>query len=471
MEAFEAFVVSAMERELRHAHDALADRWRAVTEREVVPQFVNETLAEVRIEHEVLAETLTAALAVAEGRRTAVDLALREDRDLSPDCPDLMAVAADVEPLATQLLERAEVLRARADPEMQKNMTEEAQELRARKVLAQHEGVVMDEIERKRKHAAYECCLRETTTTAITNKSSQLTRKAVTEELRASFQHELVNLGFRHVEVELKETGGRKGVLYHQLVLKRAPHVDLPNVVSEGEQRCLAIASFFAELSTADDRSAIVFVDPVSSLDYKWRESVARRLVEEAKTRQVIVFTHDVVFLLLLRDVAEEEGVDKRDQHVSNLPAGAGVCAEELPWVGTGARRRVGYLNKLHQAAEKLHRQGHQHAYEKDAVDIYGYLRAAWERALEEVLLGGVVERFRATVQTRQVAMLADITPEDCRVVSSAMTKCSRWIRGHDEAPAARTPVPDPAELKIDIDKLDDFLSVIRRRRKHGGGN
>jgi wobble nucleotide-excising tRNase len=48
--------------------------------------------------------------------------------------------------------------------------------------------------------------------------------------------------------------------------------------VSEGEQRCLCIAAFFAELSTADDPSGIVFDDPVSSLDYKWREGVARRL-------------------------------------------------------------------------------------------------------------------------------------------------------------------------------------------------
>ena len=133
---------------------------------------------------------------------------------------------------------------------------------------------------------------------------------------------------------ELEEAGGKKGVLYHQLVLKRAPGVELPNVVSEGEQRCLAIASFFAELSTADDRSAIVFDDPVSSLDYRWREGVARRLVEEAKTRQVIVFTHDVVFLLRLKELAEEEEVDQLDQHVRNLPGGVGVCARRASMGG-----------------------------------------------------------------------------------------------------------------------------------------
>ena len=468
LEAFEAFVVSAAERELKEARDALDERGRTFTDLEVVPRTVGETLAEIRIEYEPFSQAIEAALAAAENRRTAIGLALRDDRDLARDCADLIPIATDIDALATQLVERAAALRARADPEIQKRMAEEAREHHARKVLAQHEAIVLAEIDCKRKHAAYDSCLRETNTNAITHKSTQLTRKAVTDELRESFRRELSSLRFRHVEVELEEAGGEKGILYHRLILKRAPRVELPNVVSEGEQRCLAIASFFAELSTADDRSAIVFDDPVSSLDYKWREGVARRLVEEAKTRQVIVFTHDIVFLLQLKEVAEEAEVEQRDQHVRNLPGGAGVCAEELPWVALKVKSRVGHLRKLYQDAEKLHRDGHQDAYERDTVEIYGFLREAWERALEEVLLGGVVERFRSTVQTRQVVLLEDITRDDCRAVESAMTKCSRWLRGHDEAPAARAPVPDPPELETDIDKLAGFLAAIRKRRNTG---
>ena len=466
LERFAAFVASTAERELREVRDAIVERRSTFTDLEVVPGSVKETLAEIPIEHEALSETIVAALEAAENRRRAIDLALREDRELDEDCPDLKPVAADIDALATQLSERAVALQANANPESQKNMIEEAQELRARKVLAQHEGIVLDEIECKLKHAAYELCLRETRTNAITKKSTLLTRKAVTEELREGFRRELSSLRFRHVEVELEEAGGADGVLYHRLVLARAPGVELPKVVSEGEQRCLAIASFFAELSTAANRSAIVFDDPVSSLDYRWREGVARRLVEEAKTRQVIVFTHDVVFLLLLKELSEEEEVEQFDQHVRNLPGGAGVCAKELPWVALKVRSRVSHLRKLFQDAEKLHRQGHQDAYEREAVEIYGFLREAWERALEEELLGGIVERFRATVQTRQVASLADITQDDCKTVTSAMTKCSRWLRGHDDAPAARAEVPEPAELKGDIDKLEEFLAAIRKRRK-----
>ena len=176
---------------------------------------------------------------------------------LADDCPDLRTVSADIAALATELAERAAALRARANPGIRERMAREGQELRARKVLAEHEQIVLDEIERKRKHAAYDLCLRQTSTNAIAIKSSQLTRKAVTGELKESFRRELVHLGFRHVDVELEEAGGEKGVLYHRLVLKRAPRVELPNVVSEGEQRCLAIASFLAELSTAHDRSTI----------------------------------------------------------------------------------------------------------------------------------------------------------------------------------------------------------------------
>lgn len=254
-------------------------------------------------------------------------------------------------------------------------------------------------------------------------------------------------------------------MLYHKLILTRAPGVELPRVVSEGEQRCLSIAAFFAELSTADDHSGIVFDDPVSSLDYKWREGVARRLVQEANTRQVIVFTHDVVFLLLLKQFAEELKVDQLDQHVRHLSRGAGVCAEELPWVALKVTKRVGHLKKLLQDAEKLHRDGHQSAYEREASLIYGYLREAWERGLEEVLLGGVVERYRPGVQTQQIGRIADITAEDCRIVETAMTKCSRWLPGHDQAAAARADIPDPDTLQADIETLDTWVKGIRRRR------
>ena len=306
--------------------------------------------------------------------------------------------------LRRQIDERIRTLRTSANDETSKRMTANAQELRARKLLAKHQQTVLDDIERRKKYAAYGLCLDDTRTQAITTKSTAVTKTAVSQKLKKSFQDELVRLSFRHVEVELKELGGADGVFYHKLVLTRAPGVDLPKVVSEGEQRCLSIAAFFAELSTADDPSGIVFDDPVSSLDFQWRNGVAQRLVQESKTRQVIVFTHDVVFLLALKQYADELGIESLDQHVRHLSKGAGVCAEELPWVALPVKKKLGYLKTCWQATDKLSRDGHQDAYEKEAKYLYGLLREAWERALEEVLLGGVIERYRPGIQTQQIS-------------------------------------------------------------------
>lgn len=466
LKQFETFVASMTERELRQVRESFARLRKCVTDLKTTSAAVNETLKEIRIEHEAVADTIEAAIAVNERRRRSVVTALEQDENLSADCPDIATVSPEAEALVAQIDERIATLGTSPTDEARKRMTTEEQELRARKLLAKHQQTVREDIERRKKYAAYSLCIDETKTQAITQKSTSVTKTAVSQRLKQRFSNELANLSFNHVEVELKELGGVDGVFYHKLVLTRVPGVDLPKVVSEGEQRCLSIAAFFAELSTADDPSGIVFDDPVSSLDYQWRQGVARRLVHEAKVRQVIVFTHDVVFLLLLKQFAEESVVEQCDQYVRFLSKGAGVCTEELPWVAMPIKKKIGYLKSGWQSADKLSRDGHQDAYDKEAKFLYGLLREGWERAIEEVLLCGVVQRYRPGVQTQQVAQLADITSEDCKSVETAMTKCSRWLPGHDQAPAARSPVPNPAELKADIEALENWVAAIRGRRQ-----
>ena len=466
LQKFESFVKSTTEQELRLARDTFAQLQKNFADLKVKTDSTDETIEEIRIEHENLAGAIVTALTIAEDRSKAILLALSDDQELVGDFPDLISVTGKVNKFAMQIDERVKTLQTSATDEIRNRMDTEVQEFRARKQLGQFEKTVIDEIESKKKFAAYNLCIGDTKTQAITRQNTAVTLKAVTQKLSSSFQDELANLGFKHVEVELKEAGGIEGVLYHKLVLTRAPDVNLPKVVSEGEQRCLSIAAFFAELSTTDDTSGIVFDDPVSSLDYKWREGVARRLVNEAKIRQVIVFTHDVVFLLLLKQFATEVDVSRYGQHIRQLRHGAGVCAEELPWVALSVSKRISYLRNLWQEADKLHRDGNQIRYETQASVIYGLLREAWERGVEEVLLGGVVERYRPSIQTLQIMSIARITEEDCKAVEIAMTKCSKWLVGHDQAPAARAEIPEPSVIKQDIEELENWRKAIINRPK-----
>ena len=462
---FEEFVVSTTEKELRQIRDEFARRRNAFANLKTSTDAVEETLKELRLEHEAKAEAISAAIFQNEKRRAAIVAALAENKDLGEDFQALAASSTQAKSIGDEIDARLKSLREAGAADAKNKMTDEAQELRARVLLGKHEKALLDEIENKKKIAAYAQCLDETKPNAITQKSSAVTKAVVSESLKKSFKDELKALEFNHVEVELKEHGGAEGVFYHKLVLTRNPTIDVPKVVSEGEQRCISIAAFFTELSTADDPSGIVFDDPVSSLDFQWRSAVARRLVEESKRRQVIVFTHDVVFLLALKQFAEQTDVQPLDQHIRRQVNGAGVCREELPWLAMRVKDKIGFLKNAWQAVDKKHRNGEQDAYEREAKELYGLLREAWERAVEEVLLGGIVERFRPSVETQRLAPLSDITDEDCKTVKEGMTKSSAWLTGHDHAAAARAPVPAPDELKKDIEALETWVKGINVRR------
>ena len=86
--------------------------------------------------------------------------------------------------------------------------------------------------------------------------------------------------------------------------MQAAAGAKLEDILSEGEQRAIAIGSFLAR-ALAGHSGEIVFDDPVSSLDHQRKGTIAKRLAEEAKSRQVIVFTHDIVFLSMLGEEAK----------------------------------------------------------------------------------------------------------------------------------------------------------------------
>jgi hypothetical protein len=338
-------------------------------------------------------------------------------------------------------------------------------ELESRVSLNEHLQAVLDEIERKKRLAIYRQCIEDTSTQLITRKSTELTKKLVTEQLRNAFQDELAKLEFTHLAVQVESAGGAKGALFHRLVFTNAPGVVVTTVLSEGESRALSLAAFLTELTTATCNSAIIFDDPVSSLDHIWRERIAFRLAAEAKHRQVIVFTHDLLFLRNLLDICSRQKVPCQHQYVRR-DGQIGISSPELPWIAMPTKDRIGKLHCLWQAAEKLFRTSGPDAYERQAREIYAFTREAWEQGVSEVLLNDVVERYRTSIQTQKVKVLFDITEDDCRIVEDGMAECSRWMRGHVEPAADSTPFPRPPHLQKCIHDLDDWVQTIRKRRK-----
>ncbi len=391
------------------------------------------------------------ALDLLDGEGTSANLALVEPTKALEDlCLDLDRRAADTEKAA--------------DPEARRVAERRLAELKARSLLVPVRAAIRAEMERLRKINAYDSCLKDAGTAAITRRSTELTKKYVSDDLMKAFKLELTRVGFVNPELTLVPKKGQRGALYHQIQLVHAPHASVPKIVSEGEGRCLALAAFLAELQIAGHCSAIVFDDPVCSLDHCWRQRVADRLVHEGRTRQVIVFTHELVFLSELLAAAENQECHVRSQWLSRQPAGSGCVEDDLPWSALSTSKRLGLLKKDWQTAEKLGRTQGRQVYEPLATSIYARLRQTWERAVEEILLNDVVMRFRPSVETKRLKKLAVIKPADADTIETAMTKCSRWEGGHDQARAVNAPVPDAQELLADITALEVWVAEVRSR-------
>lgn len=379
--------------------------------------------------------------------------------------PSLDAPTSALIELCSELECRAAETEKAADPEARRATEAKVGELKARSLLAPLKQAILGEVDRLRRISAYDSCVKDASTSSITRTSTELTKKYVSDDLTKAFKQELKKVGFASPELTIVPKKGKLGALYHQIQLAHAPHASVPRVVSEGEARCLALAAFLAELQIAGHRSAIVFDDPVSSLDHGWRKRVAERLVQESLSRQVIVFTHEIVFLHQLLEAADRTDASVRCQWLSRQPGATGVVQNELPWGTLSTSKRLGVLKNELQAAEKVHRlEGHQ-AYDPLAIGIYAKLRQTWERAVEEVLLNDVVVRFRRGVETQRLKKLVAINPTDLDTIEAAMTKCSTWEGGHDHASVVNEPVPEPQELGADIAGLEQWAAEVRSRK------
>ena len=360
--------------------------------------------------------------------------------------------------------------RHRAFRQIQQAETREAAnyrllELESRLTLNRRMPQIRARVSQLRQLAALENCLGDTRTHRITNQTSKLTKKYITSALRQAFESELQRLSFSHMPLELASARGKRGVFYHQISLTTSS-ISPSQVASEGEARCLSLAGFLAEITTSGRRSAILFDDPVSSLDHHWRLRVAQRLVEEARERQVVVLSHDLVFVLALHNQSKDLKVACKTQYLRRSREGAGVCMADLPWPAMPVAERVKRLRDLQVRAAKLHHDDEISRYETKGQQIYGLLRETWERAIEEVLLSKVVERYRPSIETRRVRYLTDISEEDLKIIDEGMTKSSMWFAGHDHASAINAPFPSPQELLQDIDALEEWRKSVNRRRK-----
>lgn len=367
--------------------------------------------------------------------------------------------------LSTELSTESSTLREAADSEGRKAMESERAELSARVQLSRRLKQVLEAINKHQIHQKLLACKEDLKTRPISNKSKELTHQAVTEALRTSLNRELAQLGVGHLKMVLKERT-IAGKTKHKLVLNLPVVTDINQILSEGEQRAVAIAAFLAELALAGHAGGIVFDDPVCSLDHFRRQKVARRLVEEATRRQVIVFTHDTVFLGELRDALEQTTIPHAIHHLEWENQRPGVVRNGLPWEHKSWKERIDAMEKLQRSLSKswpAYPSAEDRAQMRTA---YSELRATLERVIQDHVFAGVVARYRDWVRVDKLGDVVGFTSDDYQELSRLHKKCCMVTEAHDPASAKDSPTGDPSDLAKDISDLKAVTERIRDRRK-----
>jgi energy-coupling factor transporter ATP-binding protein EcfA2 len=376
--------------------------------------------------------------------------------------PDNLPPRPNFANLRASLAEEIARLRTASQNDERRKMQDEFVELDDRIKLAPLKDILKNEVARLIYSALLDRARTDCDTTWITRKGGEAAEAVVTARLRSDFAGNLNRLGFAAAPVEVKLGVGTVGQHPYRLALIVREDVPPSEVLSEGEKTCVALAGFLAELETTNNASGIILDDPVSSLDHHYRLRVARLLVETAKQRQVVILTHDIVFLLMLTKYARIASIPLSERSLRRGSPRHGLLEEGPPWVAMTVARRIGVLRNELQNAAAILRNGERSTYEQKAEWIYDRLRQSWERAVEELLLNQVVVRFGDGVSTQRLKVLTDITDADVQTVESEMAYCSSFV--HDESGAVNAGIPDPAVVEADIKRLDDWVALLRKR-------
>lgn len=293
---------------------------------------------------------------------------------------------------------------------------------------------------------------------SVVSRAFQGILRSLTEQAKAATQT-LLNTSFETLFVDearalraptvILEFPGSKGqTLRRKVVGEHRPG----EVLSEGEQKVIALADFLAETRVRQPAGPVVFDDPVNSLDYRRAQEVADRILALSKTHQVIVFTHSVMFASMLlenSDKTSSKYVDIRND------GGPGLVSIGTHPRTDSVKNLLGRMNAAIAAAKKATGPA------QEALIYQGFaiLRALTEMVSEHHLLKAVSERYRANVRVETLEKINIPDLEECiKKTVECYRKACRYIEAHSQPMDHLGVTPTLSELESEFAIVQDVM-------------
>lgn len=290
----------------------------------------------------------------------------------------------------------------------------------------------------------------------LTEKQGELFSSVIAKNYREGLAKECESLAC-NVPVQLR-TQGRQGQTIRSLsVANRSPD----DILSEGEQRAVALADFLTEVGLNDDNVGVIFDDPVTSLDHERKGLIAKRLVAAAGARQVVVFTHDMVFFSKLAEAADKAQIPITTHWMQrsgdNKP---GLVSLNDGPTTTPQYRKTDFAEQTLAKAKAVSGSA-QEAFVRQGA---GQLRRTVEEVVPQYLFKEVVRRWTDRVMITALRRinwdnrLADETVE-------IFEACSAIMEGHSHTEAGTESPPTPEKLEELIVRTKELIRQAKVSR------
>ncbi|WP_422350643.1 AAA family ATPase [Flagellimonas sp.] len=281
---------------------------------------------------------------------------------------------------------------------------------------------------------------------SLSSKTTKAREELIAQDFNAKFEEELRKFRKAHLGVKISFYTS-KGSSH---ISQNISSYNINQVLSEGEQKAIALAEFLTEMQLDNTIAPVVFDDPVNSLDHHIIDDVARRLVELTTERQVLVFTHSILLyhsLFDLKKSAVGSNVDFKFYNVYRNLNRAGLLTE-------------GYeINSLKSETSKINvllNGGLKGRSEEDvAKEGYGHLRAALELLVTDVVFQNTVKRYRKHIMmTTFPKVSGELIDKHKATIEDLFARSSRFINAHSDAQIINNP-PRLDDLQSDFETFN----------------
>ncbi|MBU2915434.1 AAA family ATPase [Reichenbachiella agariperforans] len=289
-------------------------------------------------------------------------------------------------------------------------------------------------------------------TNSISRKTSSAREELVRQDFENIFKLELKALRKANLKINLSFGTDRGNSKVFQNISRHA----LADILSEGEQKAIALAEFLTELQLDNTKAPVIFDDPVNSLDHRITDEVVKRLIELSKNRQVIVFTHSI---LLLHSFIQQSELDHNKQagvsflfHRVKTNFGITGILDEVEEVNS-----YSYYTKKLNAVLQTTPNGQDEG--KLTAEGYGHLRSAIEISVEDDLFRKTIKRYKKGVAFPSLLRVNGSKVDTYKGrLNDIYEKCCVSIDGHS-SPEELHSTPTIEELKTDFDEFKKIRS------------